>query len=47
VVGNPVEQDTQPALVGGGEERIECAEVSEQRVDVPVVADVVAVVAHR
>ena len=47
VVGNPVDDHAQPARVGFGQQAVEIGERSEQRIDVAVVGDVVAVVLHR
>ena len=46
VVGHQVDDDLQPAGVGGGDQRVEVRERAEQRIDVAVVADVVAEVRH-
>jgi hypothetical protein len=47
MVRHPVDQDAQPAVVRGGEQLVEVRERAEQRIDVAVVGDVVAVVPHR
>src|SRR3954471_1953362 len=46
VVGHPVEEYPQPALMCGFEQPVEGRQVTEERIDVAVVADVIAVVAH-
>src|SRR3954451_935488 len=45
-VGPPVEEYPQPALMCGFEQPVEGRQVTEERIDVAVVADVIAVVAH-
>ena len=47
VVGNPVDDHAQAARVRLGEQAVEVGERPEQRIDVAVVGDVVAVVLHR
>ncbi len=47
VVDDDVDDDLDPALVGAGHERVEVGQRAEDRVDVLVVADVVAVVVLR
>jgi hypothetical protein len=47
VVGNPVDQHPQPALVGLGQQAVEVAKRAEERVDVAEIRHVVAVVLHR
>ena len=47
VVRNPVDQHAQPARVRVGQEPVEVGERAEERIDVAVVRDVVAVVLHR
>jgi hypothetical protein len=47
VVGHEVDDHAEPQLVSPGEEGVEVRERAEQRVDVAVVADVVARVALR
>ena len=47
VVGNVIEQHFQAAAMRVGQERIEIIEGAEDRIDVGVVADVVAEIRHR
>ena len=47
MVGHPVEDDPQAAPVRLGEQPVEGVEVAEDRIDVGVVADVVAEIGHR
>ena len=47
VVGHQVDDDLEPEVVGGGEQRVGVVEGAEERVDVAVVGDVVAVVVLR
>ena len=47
VVDDQVHDQLHPALVQGGDQLVELVEGAEERVDVLVVADVVAVVGHR
>jgi hypothetical protein len=47
VVRHPVEEHADAASVGVGEQAVEVREGAEERIDVAVVGDVVAVVLHR
>ena len=47
VVRHPVEDDPDVASVGFGDEEVELVEVTEDRIDVAVVRDVVSVIGHR
>ena len=47
VVGDVIEQDFQTAAMRVGQQRVEIIEAAEDRIDVGVIADVVAEVRHR
>ena len=47
VIGNPIDDDAQPQRMGFGQHRIERRHVTEDRVDIAVVADVIAEIGHR
>jgi len=47
MIGDPVDDDPEAALVSFGKQPVEVGQAAEERIDVAVVADVVAVVLHR